>query len=157
MAVSVACMAIYLPTPGFKGRPFKLCVLTRWDFNFYVRSSLLQDLLSVTYQESSNQPEQKATRNTNGDVLPVIWGLVILPGAIFAFDWASDVKNHSSISIQGGYTFSKILFLFLHFTAVLSQWDFSHGKFGLSFPGKASSGRVALLNLGCMPGVLVLP
>ena len=26
--------AIHWPTPGFKGRTFKLCVLTRWDFNF---------------------------------------------------------------------------------------------------------------------------
>ena len=34
-------MAIYWPTPGFKGRTFKLCVLTRWDFNFCVRSSQL--------------------------------------------------------------------------------------------------------------------
>ena len=32
-------MAIYWPTQGFKGRTFKLCVLTRWDFNFYVRRS----------------------------------------------------------------------------------------------------------------------
>ena len=39
LAVSVACMAIYWPTPGLKGRTFKLCVLTRWDFNFCVRSS----------------------------------------------------------------------------------------------------------------------
>ena len=35
-------MAIYWPTPSFKGRTFKLCVLTRWDFNFCVRSSLLR-------------------------------------------------------------------------------------------------------------------
>ena len=42
LAVSVACMAIYCPTPGFKGRTFKLRVLTRWDFNFCVRSSLLR-------------------------------------------------------------------------------------------------------------------
>ena len=34
-------MAIYLPTPGFKGRTFKLCVLTRWDLNFCVCSSPL--------------------------------------------------------------------------------------------------------------------
>ena len=39
LAVSVACVAIYWPTPGFKGRTFKLYVLTRWDFNFCVRSS----------------------------------------------------------------------------------------------------------------------
>ena len=30
-----------LTTPSFKGRTFKLCVLTRWDFNFCVRSCLL--------------------------------------------------------------------------------------------------------------------
>ena len=41
MAVSVACMAIYT-TLGFKGRTFKLCVLTRWDLNFCVRSSPLR-------------------------------------------------------------------------------------------------------------------
>ena len=35
-------MAIYLPTPGFKGRAFKLYVLTRWDFNFCIRSSPLR-------------------------------------------------------------------------------------------------------------------
>ena len=35
-------MAIYWSTPGFKGRTFKLCVLTRWDFNFCVRSSPLR-------------------------------------------------------------------------------------------------------------------
>ena len=35
-------MAIYWPTPGFKGRTFKLCVLIRWGFNFCVRSSPLR-------------------------------------------------------------------------------------------------------------------
>ena len=44
----------------------------------------------------------------------------------------------------------------LLFTAVMSQWDLSHGKFGLPFPGKASFDRVALPNLRCMLGVLVL-
>ena len=47
LAVSVACMVIYWPTPGFKGRTFKLCVLTRWDFNFCVRSSPLRGLGQV--------------------------------------------------------------------------------------------------------------
>ena len=32
----------YIPTPRVKGRTIKLCVLTRWDFNFYVRSSPLR-------------------------------------------------------------------------------------------------------------------
>ena len=35
-------MAIYWPTPGFKGRTFQHCVLARWDFNFCVRSSPLR-------------------------------------------------------------------------------------------------------------------
>ena len=35
-------MAIYWLTPGFIGRTFKLCVLTRWDFNFCIRSSPLR-------------------------------------------------------------------------------------------------------------------
>ena len=35
-------MAIYWPTLDFKGRKFKLCVLTRWDCNFCVRSSPLR-------------------------------------------------------------------------------------------------------------------
>ena len=42
LAVSVACMAIYWPTPGFTGRTFKLSVLTRQDFNFYVCNSPLR-------------------------------------------------------------------------------------------------------------------
>ena len=36
-------MAIYWPTPDLKGRMFKLCVLTRWDFKFCVRSSPLRE------------------------------------------------------------------------------------------------------------------
>ena len=44
LAVSVACMAIYWPTPGFKGRTFKLCVLTRRDFNFCICSSPLWEI-----------------------------------------------------------------------------------------------------------------
>ena len=35
-------MAIYWPTPGFKRRTSKLCVLNRWDFHFCVRSSPLR-------------------------------------------------------------------------------------------------------------------
>ena len=35
-------MAVYWPTPGVKGRTFKLCFLIRWDLNFCVRSSHLR-------------------------------------------------------------------------------------------------------------------
>ena len=52
LAVSVACMAIYCPTPGFKGRTFKLRVLTRWDFNFCVRSSPLRGVLMEEVEEA---------------------------------------------------------------------------------------------------------
>ena len=44
-------MVIYWPTPGFKGRTFKLCVLTRWDFDFCVRSSPLRG----TYEQRERQ------------------------------------------------------------------------------------------------------
>ena len=37
-------MVIYWPTPGLKGRTFKLCVLTRGDFNFCIHSSPLRGL-----------------------------------------------------------------------------------------------------------------
>ena len=43
------------------------------------------------------------------------------------------------------------------FRSVLTQWDFSHGKFRLPFPEKSSCNRVELPNLGCMLGVLVFP
>ena len=36
-----------------------------------------------------------------------------------------------------------------------SQWDFSHGKFGLLSPEKASCDRGVLPHLQCMLGVLV--
>ena len=45
-------MAIYWPTPGFKGRTFKLCVLTRWDFYFCVRSSPLRGINILTNKTS---------------------------------------------------------------------------------------------------------
>ena len=41
-------MAIYWPTPDFKGRTFKLCVLTRWDFHLCVRSSPLRGEIKGT-------------------------------------------------------------------------------------------------------------
>ena len=47
LAVSVACMAICWPTPGFKGRTWKLCVLNRWGFNFCVCSSPLRSLWGI--------------------------------------------------------------------------------------------------------------
>ena len=50
-----------------------------------------------------------------------------------------------------------LLLFFFFFSTVSSQWDFSHGKFGLLSPGKASCDRVALLNLPCMLDVFVFP
>ena len=47
--------------------------------------------------------------------------------------------------------------LFFIFTTVLSEWEFSHEKFGLLSRGKASCDRVALPNLRCMLCVLVFP
>ena len=50
-------MAIYWPTPGFKGRMFKLCVLTRWDFNFCIRSSPLRET-----NKAEIRPEEQSER-----------------------------------------------------------------------------------------------
>ena len=43
-------MAINWPTPSFKGRTFKLCVLTRWDFNFCICSSPLRGVNTMIPQ-----------------------------------------------------------------------------------------------------------
>ena len=49
-------MAIYSPTPGFKGRMFKLCVLTKWDYNFCVRSFPLRG----PTEDAENPPTEDA-------------------------------------------------------------------------------------------------
>ena len=49
-------MAIFLPTPGFKGRTFKLCVLNRWDFYSCVRCSPLRGALLSLYMFTNNLP-----------------------------------------------------------------------------------------------------
>ena len=62
MAVCVACMAIYWPTPGFKVWTFKLFVVIIWDFNFCVRCSPLRDcliLLSTSWLGSKHQLTNK--------------------------------------------------------------------------------------------------
>ena len=46
--------------------------------------------------------------------------------------------------------------LILIFTTVLSHWDFSHEKFGLLSPGKASCDRVELPNLQCLLDVFTV-
>ena len=62
MAVCVACMAIYWPTPGFKVWTFKLFVVIIWDFNFCVRCSPLRDcltFLSTSWLGSKHQLTNK--------------------------------------------------------------------------------------------------
>ena len=56
-------MAIDWPTPGLKGRTFKLCVLTRWDFNFCVRSSPLLGRHSTPFLGQKQQQNPKIARN----------------------------------------------------------------------------------------------
>ena len=46
--------------------------------------------------------------------------------------------------------FFSLIFFYILFTIVLSQSDFSQGKFGLPSPGKANCDRVALPNLRFM-------
>ena len=47
LAASAAHMTTHRPTPGFKGRLFELCVLTRWDFDFCIRSFPLRDFVGT--------------------------------------------------------------------------------------------------------------
>ena len=54
-------MAMHSPTPGFEGRTFKLCVLTRWDFNFCVRSSPLLGGVGGGELESERETEREST------------------------------------------------------------------------------------------------
>ena len=56
-------MAIYWPTSGFKRRTFKLCVLTRWDFNFCVRSSPLRGRRR-RMKEKKRKKERKQRENS---------------------------------------------------------------------------------------------
>ena len=59
-------MAIYRHTPGFKGRTFKLCVLTRWDFNFCARSSPLRGSGGSERQtDRQTDKERQADRQTD--------------------------------------------------------------------------------------------
>ena len=58
---------------------------------------------------------------------------------------------------ETGIRTTPFIYLFLLFTSVLFQWDFSHGKFWLPSPGKASCDRVTQPDLAGMLGVLVFP
>ena len=90
LEVSIACMAIYSPTPGFKGRTFKLCVLTTWDFNFCVRSSKLRgncwklgQLVSWCFEPS--QPQRITSGLSTSFTLSASYSFtqVIIPQVMF--------------------------------------------------------------------------
>ena len=55
-------MAIYWLTPGFKGRTFKLCVHTRWDFNFCVRSTPLRGTDRQTDRKRQRETDRQRDR-----------------------------------------------------------------------------------------------
>ena len=68
--------------------------------------------------------------------------------------------DDSAFSAREIFIFTFFFFYFLLFTTVLSQWDFSQGKFGefgLPFPKKASCDRFVLPNLRSTLGVVVFP
>ena len=73
-------MAIYRPIPGFKGRTFKLCVLTRWSFNFCFRSSPLriasQELLRWNNEFKRGRPSLADDTRTSCLVTASITGAV---------------------------------------------------------------------------------
>ena len=65
-------------------------------------------------------------------------------------DEFGSVQTGIQTCIEDVLLFTFFFFLIL-FTTVLSQWDFSHGKFGLLSLGKVSCGRDALpsMHAGC--------
>ena len=71
LAVSIACMAIYWPTSGFKGRTFKLCVLTRWDFNFCVCSSPLRGVKSNTRTHTKHNNNNNINNNNYNNQISI--------------------------------------------------------------------------------------
>ena len=71
------------------------------------------------------------------------------------------VWGHPWAQISHTQCISQIRFLLFFFLVFLQLycpiWDYSHGKFELPSPGKASCDRVVLPNLWCMLGVSVFP
>ena len=65
LAVSAARMAIFRPTPGFKGITFKLCVLIRWDLNSRVRSSSMWGQNCIPFLLGQRQPGNPLSRLCN--------------------------------------------------------------------------------------------
>ena len=77
-------MAIYWPTPGFKGRTFKLCVLIRWDFNFCVRSSPLRGTgrgggCKFTVVEVQDSPSAVSPRQRT-----LLWFITLLTWPVYS-------------------------------------------------------------------------
>ena len=74
-------MALYWPTPGFKGRTFKLCVLIRWDFNFCILSSPLWGLeLDGVTEEIWMQRKKWVCSPPGGDFCMLLsWSLIPQP------------------------------------------------------------------------------
>ena len=63
-------MAIYWPTPGFKGRTCKLCVLTKWDFNFCVRSFLLRGWNMDPHRRAAKKNTSHGNEVLSQDTMP---------------------------------------------------------------------------------------
>ena len=70
MEVRVACIAMYWPTPAFKGRTFKLCDLARWNFNFCVHSSPLRDYRENIWQVWVNKVETLISVSNSVSISP---------------------------------------------------------------------------------------
>ena len=102
LAVSVACIAIYWPIPGFKGRTFKLCVLTRWDFNFCVPSSPLRGQFMARWVDLLSQ--QRAVNDIHHDYIVFQeCHLYNLGGATFKTSLRAAGATLLSPRLQGAY------------------------------------------------------
>ena len=141
-------MAIYWPTPGFKGRTFTLCVLTRWDFNFCVRSSplrvreemqwqqkALRCLLRMSFEWASNSPvhHSKLYSKMNSEASILSWCFII------------KLATHKSISFfNGGLYFRRLI------TRCSHIWLRRSGLFHLVID---SFSRLRCVQSPCLSGV----
>ena len=92
--VGEAYMAIFLPTPGFKGRIFEFWVHNRWVFHFFVRNTGVKEWTGRWVGEYVGR---KASACVNGWVCRLMDGYqyavtIILGEGEWLGDWVSEAQ-----------------------------------------------------------------
>ena len=130
-------MAIYWPTPGFKGRTFKMCVLTRWDFYFCVCSSplwgdcwKLGQLVSWCFEPSQPQGITSGLLETRSVSYLVLWAQSTTKVYIRAEHKLHSSQGHSFH--KSSYHKSRFFFSLFIFCRH-STWEPASGRWPILF------------------------